>query len=397
MKKNLLFVIPSLAAGGGEKSLVNLLSQIDYDRYNVDLFLFNHEGLFMEFLPNQVHVLPLPKTYRIFTQPLLHAIMKLLIKGKPIIAFNRIMFSYINKKIKDTSIKEQYSWRYLSKSLSCLEKKYDVTIGFLEKSSTYYSVDKVSSSKKIGWIHIDYDKLGMDPNFDANYFNKLDHIVTVSKECATVLKQRFPAEKEKVKVIYNIVSPSMIKSMANHKEYNLASKKNDEIFILTIGRLHYQKGYELAIEACKILVEKGLNIRWNVIGEGDEREKLSKLIKKYNMAQHFKLLGLKSNPYPYIQHADIYAQTSRFEGKSIAIDEAKILCKPIIVTNYSTAKDQITNYVDGLIVEMDPVSIAEGIEKMIINPDLRERITNNLSKLNLSTEDEISKLYKLLG
>ncbi|MBO1512365.1 glycosyltransferase [Metabacillus bambusae] len=397
MKKNLLFVIPSLAAGGGEKSLVNLLSQIDYDLYNVDLFLFNHEGLFMEFLPKQVNVLPLPKIYQMFSLPLLNSIFKLLIRGKPIIAFNRIMFTLINKKVKETSIREQYSWKYISKSLNRLQKKYDVTIGFLEKSSTYYCIDKVSSSKKIGWVHNDYDKLRMDPNFDEKYFSKLDHIITVSKECAAILKQRFPAEKEKVKVIYNIVSPPMIKSMASFKEYKLSSKKNDEIFILTIGRLHHQKGYEIAIEACKILVGRGFNINWNVIGEGDEREKLTKFIEENGLVKHFKLLGLKSNPYPYIQHADIYAQTSRFEGKSIAIDEAKILSKPIIVTNYSTAKDQITHNVDGLIVKMDPGSVAEGIERLIKNKELRESLSKNLSNLSLGTEDEISKLYKLIG
>ncbi|TXC92363.1 glycosyltransferase [Metabacillus litoralis] len=397
MKKNLLFVMPSLAAGGGEKSLVNLLAEIDYDLYNVDLFLFNHEGLFMELLPRQVKVLPLPETYRIFSQPLLKSILKLGLKGKPVIAFNRVLFTLMNKKVKDTSKKEQGSWKYLSKAFSVLDKKYDTTIGFLEKSSTYFCIDKVISSQKIGWIHNDYDKLGMDPKIDRHYFRKLDHIITVSKECAAVLKQRFPDESEKVKIIYNIVSPLMINSLANYKESGLPVKMDNEISILTIGRLHYQKGYEFAINACKNLVEKGYNIKWNVIGEGDERGKLTKLIEKFNLEKHFYLLGLKSNPYPYIKHADIYVQTSRYEGKSIAIDEAKILSKPIIITDFSTAKDQITHNENGLIVAMNEKSIAEGIEKMITNKELRNKLTSNLLNLNLSTQAEVKKLYKLLG
>lgn len=397
MKKNLLFVMPGLSAGGGEKSLVNLLSQIDYELFNVDLFLLNHQGLFMEFLPKQVNVLSLPETYQFFSMPIYKSISKLLLNGHFSLSFNRLVFFVTNRIKKNTSRREQYSWKYLSKSLDRLDGKYDAAVGFLEKTSTYFCVDKVNARKKIGWVHIDYDQLGMDPIFDAKYFEKLDNIVTVSKECANILKDRFPDEKHKVDVIYNVVSPSMIGKMADNVKTDVYDRKTDEIIILSIGRLHYQKGFEMAIEACKVLIDKGYKVKWNIIGEGEEREKLTNLIKEHELEEHFKLLGLKSNPYPYIKQADIYAQTSKFEGKSIAIDEAKILNKPIIVTNYSTAKDQIKHGVEGLIVAMQPGSIAEGIEKLINNETLREILSKNLSELRLGTEDEIEKLYKLVN
>lgn len=396
MKKNLLFVMPSLCAGGGEKSLVNLLSQIDYDLYNVDLFLLNHDGIFMDFVPKEVRVLSLPDVYHVFTLPLFQSIMKLFFKGNISLAYNRAMFAINNRRAKNTAIREQYSWKYFSKSLHQIERKYDAAIGFLEKTSTYFCVDKVKASKKIGWVHIDYDKLGMDPIFDASYFKELDSIVTVSEECANILKDRFPGEKNKVDVIYNIVSPTMINKMANQASTNVYDKKGDDIIILSIGRLHYQKGFEMAIAACRKLIDKGYNVQWNVIGEGDEREKLTNLIKENHLENHFKLLGLKSNPYPYIKQADIYVQTSRFEGKSIAIDEAKILNKPIVVTNFSTAKDQINDGIDGLIVEMNPDEVVEGIERLINDSSLKRKLINNLSQLKLGTEEEIEKLYKLL-
>ncbi|MFC3884780.1 glycosyltransferase [Bacillus songklensis] len=397
MKKNLLFVMPSLSAGGGEKSLVNLLSQIDYDLYNVDLFLLNHDGIFMEFVPKEVQLLSLPDAYHLFTLPLFKSIKKLLLGGKISLACNRIMFAINNRSTKNTSIREQHNWKHLSESLDKLNKKYDVAIGFLEKTSTYFCVDKVDAYKKIGWVHIDYDKLGMDPSIDIEYFSKLNNIVTVSEECANILKSRFLSQKNKIDVIYNIVSPTMINKMANQDNIDVYDKKGDEIIILSIGRLHYQKGFEMAIEACKKLVDKGYNIKWNIIGEGEEREKLTSLIKANNLEHNFKLLGLRSNPYPYIKQADIYTQTSKFEGKSIAIDEAKILNKPIIVTNFSTAKDQINDDVDGLIVDMNPAAVAEGLEKLITDVSLREKLTHNLSHLKLGTEEEIHKLYKLFN
>ncbi|QNG58480.1 glycosyltransferase [Bacillus sp. PAMC26568] len=398
MKKNLLFVIPGLGAGGGEKSLVNLLSQIDYTTCEVDLMLFNHDGIFMRYLPREVNVLPVPNKYSIFALPALQSVQKFLYTCDFKMAYYRILFAIGNKITKNVSRKEQYNWKYFSKSFPVLEKKYDAAIGFLEKSSTYFCVDKVNAKKKIGWVHIDYDKLGMDPNYDIDYFDQLDHIITVSEECGNILSHRFPSQKDKIDVIYNIVSPRVIENMASQKiSEEISQSADNQISILTIGRLHVQKGYDLAVEACKLLVDRGVNVRWNVIGEGEEREKLEKLIREKQLEDHFILQGLKPNPYPFIEQADIYAQTSKFEGKSIAIDEAKILKKPILVTNFSTAKDQIKSGIDGIIVEMCPAAIAEGIVNLAQNPQLRKTLSENLSTQELGTETEINKLYRIIG
>ncbi|GIM28741.1 glycosyl transferase [Clostridium polyendosporum] len=395
MKKNILFIIPSLCAGGGERSLLNLLNEIDYKLYNVDLFLLNHNGMFMEFIPREVNVVPLLEKFRIFKLPLNTSIISFLTKGNITLAYNRFMFSLKNRTSNNISQKEQYTWKYLSKALDELNKEYDVAIGYLEKTSTYFCVEKVKAKKKIGWVHIDYDKLGMDPNFDISYFSKLDNIITVSEECANVLKKIFPKEEKKIKVIYNINSAATINKLAL-ENLDINKKSEEEIMLLTIGRLHYQKGLEMAIEACSLLMNKGYNIRWYVIGEGEERNSLQKLIKEKHLEDNFVLLGLKPNPYPYIKQTDIYVQPSRFEGKSIAIDEAKILCKPIVVTNFSTAKDQITNGENGIIVDMDPKEIANGVELLIKDESIRKKLSSNLSKLSLGTEAEIDKLYDLL-
>lgn len=392
MKKRMLFVIPDLSAGGGEKSLVNLLSQINYEQYEVDLFLFHHGGLFMEFVPKEVRVLSLPETYQCFAKPMLSAIARLMVKGHWSLMYHRMMFAWKSRMIRNASIREQMAWPHMAAALSPVAEPYDVAIGFLEKTSTYFCVDKVQACHKWGWVHIDYDELGMDPRIDIAYFQQLDVIVTVSEECAKVLQNRFPTERDKVKVFYNIVSPDLIRSMANQGLSDVWDGDEEHIHIVTIGRLHHQKGLELAIDACRLLVDQGFPVRWHVIGEGEERHRLTQRIAAKKLEEHFILHGLKSNPYPYIQQAMIYAQTSRFEGKSIAIDEAKILHKPILVTDYSTAKDQIRDGIDGLIVPMHPEGIAEGIRRLIQDESLRKRLSHTLARLRLGTEDEIHKL-----
>ncbi|MCR2802512.1 glycosyltransferase [Paenibacillus soyae] len=397
MKQNLLFVMPSLDAGGGERSLVNLLSHIDYDRFNVDLFLLSHKGLFLELLPKEVNVLPLPQSFQTFSLSLTSSLKRFLSHGQPHLAISRLLYALRNRSLQNIARREQASWQYLANALEQLNKKYDAAIGYLEKTSIYFCVDKVIASNKIGWVHTDYDKMGMDPEFDRKYFEQLDHIITVSEECANVLKGRFPAQEPKVQVIYNIVSPTLIKKMAAVEKNDVYSRVKDQIVILSIGRLHPDKNFGLAISACKLLLDQGYDVQWNIIGEGEEREELQKRISEEGIGAHFKLLGLKSNPYPYLQQADIYVQTSCYEGKSIAIDEAKILHKPIVITNFSTARDQITDGVDGLIAEMNPLGLSEAVAAIIEDQRLKKRLSEQLSILNLGTESEIHKLYQVIG
>ena len=196
--------------------------------------------------------------------------------------------------------------------------------------------------------------------------------------------------------MHNIVSDKAIKKLSLEKVTDVQFNKED-INIVSVGRLNYQKGFEMAIEACSILKEKGYKIKWNIVGDGEERSNLERLINKFNVKDEFKLLGIRENPYPYVAKSDIYVQPSRFEGKAIAIDEAKILNKPIVLTNFSTAKDQIENKINGLICDMNSYSLASEIEGLIIGSELKNNIVKNLMEEKLGNEDEIMKLYDVIG
>lgn len=397
MKKKILFVIPDLSSGGGEKSLINLLSQFNFDLYDVDLFLFNKSGLFINLLPEKVNVLDFPYRYKIFTYRLLKSICYCIKGGHVQLASSRLIFTIKNRLSKDKTIAEQYTWKYISKALVVLDKEYDVAIGYLEKSPIYFVVDKVKSKKKIGWIHTNYSNSGMDSKFDNPYFRKLDYIVTVSEECEKSLIDKFYHLKAKIRLIHNIVSPKIVKDFSNEKIEDGFTFEKDCINIVTLARLSYEKGIDIAIKSCRLLIDRGYKIKWYVLGQGPEKYKLQHLIKSNELNQCFILLGVKENPYPYIKQADIYVQPSRYEGKSIAIDEAKVLNKPIVVTNFQTARDQINNEINGLIVGVNEKSLSHGIEGLIKNPSFRNALIYNLSQENLGTEGEINKLYEIIG
>ncbi|MBT2709486.1 glycosyltransferase [Pseudomonas sp. ISL-84] len=395
MKRNILFVMNHLVCGGAEKSLLSLLEAMDYSKYNVDLYLFSHKGLFLNKIPKEVTLLPEPENYKYFNMAFKTATEELIKKRKINTAFNRSILGFLAKTEKNGAVMEQKFWRYLSKSINKIDKDYDIAIGFQEKNPIYFCVDHVKAKVKIGWIHTDYKKLGIDPEKDKTYFAELDYIVTVSEDLVHILKEQFPESKNKINFIYNIISSSAINKMSLEK-VNLKTVNDSSTSIISVGRLAKEKGLDITLDAIDILVKKGYDIKWYLIGEGNVKSELEKSIKIRKLEERVVFLGMKENPYPYINIADIFIQSSRYEGKSISINEAKILGKPIVITNFDTAKSHIKDDYNGLIADMDSVSVANNIERLIKEDDLRKKFKINLEKEKLGTENEIEKLYELI-
>lgn len=392
MKKKLLFVIPSLDAGGAEKSLVNLLNTLDPEKFSVDLFLFVKRGLFLPQIPPFVNIISPGSDLVAFQQPLLKSIAGFLSRGKLKLAWHRFKFAQLNKLHQNSSVAEQKSWPYLRSAVGFVPGTYDAAIGFLEKSSIYFTVDRVAAKKKLGFIHTSYSKLQSDKDIDSRYFTLLDTLVTVSRECEDDLAKNFPEYRSKITVLHNIVSAQLIKTLSARQTESLGPHA-----IVSVGRLVGLKGFDLAVKAAKILKEKEIPFQWYIIGEGPERANLERMISRYQLEGCFHLPGLKENPYPYIQQAAVFVQPSRYEGKSIVIDEAKILAKPIILTDFSTANDQIDHNVNGMIVRMTPEAIADGIIKYLTEPNYTAQIIANLQSQHFGTESEIERFYQIIN
>ena len=387
----------SMKSGGGERSLLSLLQLIDYDSYDVDLMLFNPSGLFFGMIPEQVNIISLGKNYESFTLPLVQSVKTFLFKFKPGAAIRRVMYSRaVNGSNLPELERDRRSWKYL---LPVFEKPvagYDAAISYLEGKPNFFVADCVDAKVKIGYIHNDYSKLGLDASGDKILFGKFDRIVTVSDECKKVLEKTFPEFAEKFCVIENITSPKTLEKMAAEIPEEFAEKNGKKI-ILTVGRISQQKGYDIAIDAAEILDKKGYDFKWFSIGKGELQEEFEKKISEKNLNGKFVFLGERANPYPYLSGCDIYAQTSYYEGKSIAVDEAKILAKPIVATKFSTVYDQLEDGETALLAEMDTESVAEKIAQLFDDENLAKTLSENLKKIKLGNEEEIEKFYALLG
>lgn len=392
MKKKILFVIDSLHSGGAEKSLISLLTLFDYESYEVDLLMFSPNGLYFPLLPKEIRVLDVPSAI----QRKRNRVKDVIKSGDIKTLYTRIGLAldhrnpYVNKKMHGAQI----NWKWMSNGIKKLDQNYEVAIAYSQGMPTYFVAEKVNANKKISWFNTDYKSARYNKNFDFKYFKKIDKIVTVSEACKDVLSENFENISEKFEVIYDIVSPKLINELSIRNSG--FEDSNDGIRILTIGRFVDAKGYDLAIDACYLLKSEGVNFRWYALGEGPLKSNIEQRIKEKNLEDTFILLGVDANPYPYIKNTDIYVQPSRFEGKPIAVNEAKVLCKPIVVTKFSTVNSQITDEENGLIVDMNSNDIYKGIKKMLEDSKLRQQICLNLMNEKVGTEEEIHKVYALI-
>ena len=390
MKKKVLFVLPSLRSGGAEKSLVSLLQTIDPARYDTDLFLFRREGLFLPLVPEYVRVLDGGETYARFDGSAKSAILYYLKHGKFLTAVRRILYGSA-QRLPDAQ-RALKSWKYLSRMLPRLSG-YDAAVGYLEGTSTYFVADNVKGGQKISFLHTDYDRIASQQAADARCYAQMDVLVGVSDLCTQKAEQVFPFLRGRTRTMHNIISAELIRKMA---ESPCDLPPADVPTVLTVARLSPPKGINLAVQACALLVRRGVKFRWVHIGSGELHDQIVQQICDAGVQNTFLLLGERSNPYSFMRACDVYVQPSRFEGKSIAVDEAKALAKPIVVTDFGTVRDQITDGVNGVIAPQTPEGIADALQSVLANGALRKTLCENLRAETIGNTEEIEVLYSIL-
>lgn len=390
-KQKLLFVIDSLGAGGAERSLLSLLSSLDYSKYKVDLQLFNLKGELASQIPIDVNVLQLPKAIGILNK----SVPQLL--KSPGVLIRKAIYSFSIKYLKlNNAGKASLYWKLFGKYFDRNNYRYDMVAGYSQGIPTFYATDKVDAQKKIVWVNVDYNISGWVKRHQKKYYEKADVIVAVSQPVFEMFSsEMFPEFKDKMVVIRDLISPEYIRRMSE-TPVSIPLKK-DLAIIMTVGRLNKpQKGYDLAIEAAKILHKKGVKFRWYAVGEGPFRDEMEHIIKNYGLDDIFILLGSTSNPYALMSQCDVYVQPSRHEGFGLTLAEAMILGIPAVATCFNTVGLHVKDGETGFITSFNPEEIADKIELLLTDKLLYSRIKENLKCEKFGNIDEVNKFYSLL-
>lgn len=396
-KLKILFVQESLTLAGGEKSLIALLSNLDPDKYEIDLQLFRFGGALDQFIPDYVNILP-PMAYTEFLKKsLLKSIFSIFNSQSRKFLKARLKYSNALRKGElNHPEKAQLYWENVGPVFKVTEKKYDVAIAYAQGVPTFYVADKVKAKKKIAWVNANVIFPGKNKIFQETYYNKFEFIIPVSEVTHRHFSKLFPPLTSKLYTIVDIVDYRSIVKMSELKEISF---QKDKFVLLTVSRLNNKmKGIDIAAETCKVLKERGINFHWYILGEGDYRTELELYIQENKLDNHLTLLGADPNPYPYFKAVDLYVQTSRSESYGIAIAEARLLNTPIVTTRFDTVFEQMIHEQNGLVVDMNAKAVADGIERMMKDKDLYEHIVAYLKqeqKEDLSSVDKFDEMVSL--
>lgn len=373
--KKLLFVINTLGYGGAERAMLDLFEAIKNESYDISLFVLTGQGELICELPSHIHLLN--QNYSDISvltdegrKQLIKSVLQAGIGKGLFIRRSGYLFKNLVQMIDQKHVlADKLCWRILADGAPVFSQEYDLAVAYLEGGSTYYVADHVRAKKKVAFVHIDYAQAGYNRSLDQGCYEKFDRIFTVSDEVKESFLKVYPEYQYKVSVFNNLINRSRIERMS------LEGEGYEDQFsgyrILTIGRLAQQKRYDVAIETMKLLKQKtAVPVRWYVLGEGELRNKLEGMIRKYGLQNDFILEGVKTNPFPYYRNCDLYVHATGYEGKSIAVQEAQVLGKAVLATDCTGNREQIRQGIDGRLCALDPDVISDEIVWMIQHPDV---------------------------
>lgn len=398
MKPRIFIGIHYLELGGAEISLIGLLQALDYEKVDVDLFVYSHQGELMKMIPREVNLLPEIGAYSVIDRPMKEALRR----GYWRVVFARLLakcrMKYFVKKEHpfDRSAIFGYVGQEVTKVLPDInpDLEYNLAISFLMPHN--YVLDHVRAKKKICWIHSDYTRISVNAKLELPVWSSYDNIISISGDVTKTFLEVFPQVSSKIVEIENILSSKFVRTRADEFDEKEEMKGN-EVKLLSVGRFCEAKNYDNVPDICKRIREKGVDVKWYLIGFGGSEELIRRKIAETGMEGKVVILGKKENPYPYIKACDIYVQPSRYEGKSVTVREAQMLCKPVVVTNYPTASSQINNGLDGVIVPLDNEGCANGICEFIRDKEKQRKIVEYLKENDFGNVGEVEKIYEMLN
>ena len=369
-KIKLLFRHRSMEMGGVEKVMLSIVNNLNPEKFEITVCLNLNQGELRNEFPPHVRKLYLAEGKEDFSKNIILQKIQLYQRKKKLEKLRK------NPEIID----KQY-----------LKEHFDIEIGM-----TYNDFESVlnssnKNSKKIGWFHSEINVPGLNPLLPEilKQFPQFDVMVYCSQKIKDLMhihhpELHFPREK----VIINAISIEEIKVKAAEKIEPFSEKPS----FVSVGRLHYRKGYHKLIEAHTKLIREGHDHQILIVGEGEHRQNLEKLIKENKVERTFILLGNKMNPYPYIKNADFFILPSESEAWPLVIAEALILQKPIIATDTGDVSMMIAPEKTGVLIPYKVDEMYYSMKRFLTDKPLISEIKNNLQ--NIEDQFDNKKIFE---
>lgn len=388
--KKVLFCLQTMVCGGVEKELITILNRFNPQEYDLTVLLFYTQDKEMEEkIPNFVRLINFQLDKKYYCGTFKDIVLERIKKGKMAEA-TKIVTKRIVKGIS-------FPVNVSLDKIRVLKEEYDYAVCYHMHSPLVlkYVAEKVRAKIKYAWIHNDFITTGFPiAQYDA-WLQRYNAFFGVSEQITSEFRNICSNCSNRAFTLPNIVDEKEILLKAEDFSSLDRGFETDKNFrIVTVGRFVEQKGFDLAIKAASILKKQGLKFTWYAIGYGKDETLMKSLIDENDVGDCFIILGRKENPYPYIKMSDIYVQPSRHEGYAITIEEAKVLKKVIVCTNFAGASEQLINKETGIIVDaFSAEKIAEAISPFILNSNYKNnfqcKINNTVYKDNWDAIREV--------
>lgn len=380
-KKRILFINGHLNAGGVERSIVDILKHMDYEKYAVDLLLLEDTGDYISELPPEVNVLfqDIHHTYGSFAS----SIRQCIVAHDWMCLRLRLLFL----------LQKFFGACALKRAATVLLGKhhYACVVGFRSGICSDLAAYSVQADRKITWWH--HGEFNVDRAAYGDMCSRMDAVAVVSQSCEEMLQGQLPELADKLVCIPNMLDDETIRQKAANSPYT-----DDALHIVSVGRLAPEKHFENIIPAAKALLETGTDFTWHIVGEGPGHARLKSLIAENNLKDHVMLEGSKANPYPYIKYADLFVHPSYVESQGLTVLEAMTLGVPCVVTKSRGPCEFIEDGVNGLLTEQSPESLTEKVLTILNDKELYQHIKENTKYLEqFSPKQVINQIETMIN
>ena len=366
-------------AGGIEKSLVEFLRYLSTKDESVDLYLWRKPGVLHDRITEHASEI----SYRAYPGSLGECL-----RG--------------DRPLADVCWYAKFRvYRLFGHEVKAFKQfpgEYDIAISYCQNGySPHYVIDKVKAGKKYLWYHHgSYEGSGRKKRIDGEYFAKYDKVIAVSRACEQMLLGHFPQLQGKTTVIHNLINEQDITEKSAQLVDESWIEQLDGCKIVTVGRLAPEKGQMLAIETARILKQKGFVFHWIFVGYGGDRERCEQLIAKYGLEDCCHLVGVKTNPYPYMKLADIYVQPSLVESEGITVLEALTLKEFVIASDIPALAETLQQGDLGALCELTPQAFSETIVHYS-DRNRQEQVLRCLENRQSANQENQKEIDRLLG
>lgn len=341
-----------------------------------------------------VRLLPEIPAYHAYTEP----ILSLVKHGRLRFAAARLLaklalflYDTFMRKPTGTWTHLQYISAFLQPFLPNIPGEYDLAAQYLGVADTL--VHKVNAKYKVAWNHTDYATQHPNPKLDRRVYTNVDYVVSVSESCTEAFRRMYPRFHKKPSRSKTALRASS--SSANHCcRLPACIAKQARPCCFPVGRFCEAKNFEAIPKICTVLLKRGLSVKWYILGYGDREAQIREAIQAVHMEDFVVLLGKKENPYPYMRMCDIYVQPSVYEGKCVAVREAQLLGKPVIITDFSTAHSQLRDGTDGMIAPLDFDGFTDALAALIQDNEKQEALKAACRSTDFTQYKEAEKILR---